>query len=258
MNEHAKKITGNKLIYHNFGYISYKYHDDVYMKIAKISYELFDNETFQYIFEPYYDVLDVFPTLDIPGIDLSLREKEYYRSNLTPVFISERVMPKNRVNLQEELKEYNLDYYQPFLMILDSNKVYGGDRLSLKSDAFYDKIIDKEISTNDIYKTISFTLKKLGTRVTMVIGDLEVNDKNRTDIIKNYIYLYNKVSIYYDKKSKGNRGRQKQTVSFVVLNEIRKQYLSGVITIDEAVKRSGLSSKRTFYRRLKELNESEN
>ena len=55
-------------------------------------------------FEPYYDVLDAFPTLDIPGIDLSLKLKVYYRSNFMPVFVSERIIPKNRVNLQEELK----------------------------------------------------------------------------------------------------------------------------------------------------------
>lgn len=257
MNEHALRITDNKIMYTNQGYVSYRCNNEIFFRIAKLTYELFDNESYQYIFEPYYDILDAFESLDIPGIDLSLREKVYYRSNLTPVFISERVTPKNRINLLEELKEYDMNYYQPFLLLMDSMKVYGGDKLSLKSDKFYNNIIDKTHETNDLYKTISYTLRKLAARVSFKIGNLEVNDHNRTNLIKNYLFLYEKVSVYYDQKSKGNIGRRKQSVSFVVLREIQKQYSNGLITIDDAVKRSGVGSKRTFYRRLKELNESE-
>ncbi|MFH2116658.1 MAG: hypothetical protein ABII85_01300 [Bacillota bacterium] len=257
MNEHAKKVENSKTIYTNSGYISYKYNDDLYFKIARLTYELFENEEYQYVLEPFYDVLNAFKSLEIPGIDLSLRENKYYRSNMTPVFVSERVTPKNRVNLQEELKEYHIDYYQPFLLLLDSKKTYGGDQLSLKSNLFYEKQIAKIEETNDLYKTVSYTLKKLSSRIPMNIGDIEVSNLNRTILIKTYLFLYEKVSAYYDQKSKGNRGRQKQTVSFVVLREIRNQYNHGLISIDEAVKRSGLGSKRTFYRRLKELEESE-
>lgn len=255
VNEHAIKIMGSNLIYSVEGYITYTYKDNIFFVIAKLTYELYANESYQYIFEPYYDILDAFPNLDIPGIDLTLREKQYYRSNMTPIFISERTIPKNRVNLREELDASNIDYYQPFLLTLDSKKIYGGDQLTLKSKSFFQDIIEKEIDTNDIYKTISSVLRKLATRELMTIGNLIVDDHNRTDLIKNYLFLFDKVSKYYDHKSKDSPGRKKQTVSFVILKEIQKRYLNGIISIEEAVKQSGLGSKRTFYRRLKELNE---
>ena len=48
-------------------------------------------EEFQYIFTPYYDIIDALIDLGIPGINLSLRKKEYYRVNIKTTFISERV-----------------------------------------------------------------------------------------------------------------------------------------------------------------------
>ena len=42
-----------------------------------------------------------------------------------------------------------------------------------------------------------------------------------------------------------------------MLEENHKLYSNGVITIEEAVKQSGLSSKRTYYRRIKEMKEKE-
>ncbi len=256
MNEYSQLILNSKIIYSNYGYISYKFNKSIYFKIAKLSYELFENEEFQYCFEPYYDVLDAFEDLEIPGIDLSLRQSAYYRSNITPTFVSERITPKNRVNLFEELKEQNLDYYQPFLLLLDSKRTYGGDRLSLKSDSFYAKILVDFEETSDVYKIIPSTLKQLAARMPVQIGSIDVTEKNRCILIKNYLFLFSNISKYYDEKSKGNIGRKRQEVSFVTLKEIRNQYSHGIITIDEAVKRSGLGSRSTFYRRIKELEDS--
>lgn len=252
MNEHRKPIKDSKLIYSNQGYITYREKGIDFM-IAKLTYELFENESYQYTFEPFYDVIDAFDGLDIPGNDLELREKHYYRTNMTPVFISERVIPKNRVNLLEEMKAYQVEYYQPFLMLLDSNRIYGGDHLSLKSTSYYQNIIGTMIETKDVYKSISNTLKKLASRVEFTIGQIQVNESNRTILIRNYLHLYGLVSNYYENKIKAHRGRQKQVSSLVVLKEVHKQYKHGLISIDEAVKKSGLGSKRTYYRRVKEL-----
>lgn len=119
-----------------------------------------------YTFEPYYDVIDAFNHIDIPGLNLELRKKYYYRSNMTPTFVSERIIPKNRVNLMEELKKYNLYYYQPYLLLLDSPLYYGGDTLTVKSDKFYTNLVYKDNETNDIYKLIPQTLRKLGLRTS--------------------------------------------------------------------------------------------
>ena len=53
-----------------------------------------------------------------------------------------------------------MDYYQPFLLLLDSKMVYGGDNLSVKSDAFYERQTSKSKETADLYKMIPFILKK--------------------------------------------------------------------------------------------------
>lgn len=253
MDEFSRGILDSKVVYSNHGFISYKFNKDIYFKIAKLSFELFENEEFQYCFEPYYDVLDAFKDLDIPGIDLSLRLPNYYRANITPSFVSERITPRNRVNLYEDLKDQGFDYYQPFLLLLNSKRTYGGDQLSLKSGQFYDHKLASMEESSDIYKTISAVLMKLAARITFKIGNIEVNDENRSILIENYLYLFSKISKYYDSKSKGSKGRKKKEISFITLEEIYSQYKHGIISINDAIKRSGLGSRRTFYRRIKEL-----
>jgi len=256
MSENSTKIKDSKLTYTHYGYISYRYRE-IFFKVAKLTYELFENESFQYIYEPYYDVINAFEHFDIPGLDLSIKESVYYRTNMTPVFISERVTPKNRVNLIEELKTYNMDYYQPFLLLLDSKNVYGGDKLSLKSHDFYLDLMDQTKDTKDVYKNIIYTLRRLGARIDFNIGEIQVNFDNRTLLIQNYLHLYDMVAMYYENKSKNSRGRKKKSVSWIVLREIQKQYKNGLITMDEAVEKSGLGSRRTYYRRIKEFSENE-
>ncbi|MFA7589140.1 MAG: hypothetical protein WCY22_02135, partial [Acholeplasmataceae bacterium] len=195
--------------------------------------------------------------VDIPGIDLTLRQGLYYRVNLTPVFISERVTPKNRVNLRDELLEQKMDYYQPFLLALDSPRVYGGDRLTLKSESFFEKNVPQYIDQTDLYKDIPLTLKNLAARRYFNINQIEINDHNRLYYLQIYIHLYQKVSKKYIDKKKKHVGRKKKTISNELLLEISNQYAHGVITIDEAIKRSNLGSKSTFYRRLRELKKTE-
>lgn len=66
MNIYNTPITNQKCIYRLEGYITSEFCHNVFFKVAKLTYELFDNEAFQYIFEPYYDVLDAIKE-DIPG-----------------------------------------------------------------------------------------------------------------------------------------------------------------------------------------------
>lgn len=257
MNEMTKKIENEKLIFSKWGYITYQYNKNLFFKIAKLTYEMFDNEQFQYIFEPFYDVLEIIK-VDIPGIDLTLKQKYYHRVNLTPVFISERITPKNRVNLRDELKQQNMDYYQPFMLALDSKRVYGGDNLSLKSESFYDENVPLYYSQKDLFKDIPLTIKNLAARRNFVLNQIEVTDQNRMYFLNIYLHLYQKISQYYTDKKKKHVGREKKTISNELLLEIRDQYAYGVITIEEAIDRSKLGSKSTFYRRLQELENKNN
>ena len=253
MSAFNKKIVDKKVIFSKHGYITYKYNNNTYFKIAKLTYELFENESFHYIFEPYYDILSNL-NIDIPGIDLSLKLKYYYRTNFTPVFISERITPRNRVNLQEELLEQNLDYYQPFLLALDSKREYGGDKLSLKSDDFFKKNASPIIETKDLYKKIPNIFKNIAARNNFIIDGIEINDTNRAEYLTIYLKLYENIRDYYKEKSQAYVGRKKQNISKELLYEIRKQHLNGIITLDDALSRSGLGSKSTYYRRLKDYN----
>lgn len=242
-------ITNQKSIYKNSGYITYKFNNNIYFKIAQLSYEVFETEEFQYIFTPYYDIIDAFDDLGIPGINLSLRKKEYYRVNIKPTFISERVIPENRFYLNEDntLSKYN--YYNPFEILLDSPMSYSGDNLFLKSDNFFK--IDQNLNKLDLYKTITQMLKLLASREDFSIKNLTINESNRTLLIKNYLFLYEKVKKYYSEKSL--RGRKKIETSEILLKELKRLHQLKIISLEEAIRRSNLKSKSTFYRRLKEL-----
>jgi len=247
-------ITNQKTIYKNSGYVTYKLNNEIYFKIAELSYELFETEEFQYIFTPYYDVLDAFDDLEIPGLNLSLRKKEYHRVNMKPTFITERVIPENRFYLQEDQSLSKYTYYNPFEILLDSPMRYSGDNLFLKSDNFFK--IDKDLNKLDIYKTTTQMLKILGARVDLTINNLTIDQTNRTILIKNYLYLYEKVKKYYSEKSL--KGRKKIKTSDILLIELRKLHKNKIISIDDAIRRSNLKSKSTFYRRLKELETKNN
>ena len=76
------------------GVIKIKYRENIKLNICKITYELHYDGSYQYIFEPYYDVLDALPSTmsqGIPGLNLEKRQKLYYRVNKIPSFISELI-----------------------------------------------------------------------------------------------------------------------------------------------------------------------
>lgn len=251
MSDNNQKIIGEKLIFKDSGFITFKYKNNIYFKIAKLTYERFENESFQYTFEPFYDVIEKL-NISIPGIDISLKLKYYYRTNFTPVFISERITPKNRINLREELLEQGFDYHQAFLLALDSSKSYSGDKLSLKSDDFFEMTVQKYEETKDLYKKIPKVLKNLAARNIFELDGVIVDDSNRREYLEIYLNLYETISFYYKEKSSNYVGRKKQIISKELLSEIRSQHLNGIITLEEALFRSGLRSKTTYYRRLKE------
>ena len=54
------------------------------ISIAQIDYQEFDEENFQYVISPYWEIIDGLPASifqGIPGIDMDLRLERYYRVN---------------------------------------------------------------------------------------------------------------------------------------------------------------------------------
>ena len=111
--------------------------DDLHIeyKIAKIEYTERDDDSFTYVFTPYYNVIDLLspPVFQgIPGLDLDLRKPEYVRENTIPVFISERAPNKNRENLWELLENEEMKYLNQLEWLIRTKMQYSGDRLYVK------------------------------------------------------------------------------------------------------------------------------
>ena len=90
------------------------------VSVAQIDYQEFDEENFQYVISPYWDIVDGLPASvfqGIPGIDMELRLKDYYRVNYIPTFISERTPSESREDLWELLESVGLDYYDRFVLL---------------------------------------------------------------------------------------------------------------------------------------------
>ena len=235
-------------------------------KIARISYELFEDESYQYIFEPYYDVIDGLEHVDwggIPGIDLTKRLEKYYRVRMTPVFISERTPPPNRANLQQELKDANLEYLNSLEWLINTDTVYSGDRLVVKKNGFNSF---SNISKQSAQWHALSILQLLGMRQPIDIDGKIFNDSDRSILIKTYIIEYEFLSA--KRKESQNRGqiharetsvytgRKPIQVPLPLLAEVKEKLSSGQMTLQEAMQATNLS-RATLYRKLKNLFESQ-
>jgi len=256
MNEKNTPIIGVDMIYNLSAFITYPIGKNLFFKIGKISYELFEDESFQYIIEPYYDILDAFKDVYIPGIDIDLKQKRYFRVNMVPIFISDRTFPKTRVEANSLLNDKNINYYNPLLWLIDSNYRYTGDKLLVKSEKFYNNMKRIKNSKN-IYRHILYVLQNLGNRNTLNLKGLLINELNRKDILKVYLYQYSIVEETYYKKIAKSAGRHKKEVPLLLMKEIVSLYENKIITKSEAMERLSISSESTFYRRLKEYREND-
>jgi len=255
-----------KRIYSIAGEICFMYTKKALFKVARISYELFEDESYQYVFEPYYDVIDGLEDVDwggIPGIDLTKRQKKYYRVGMTPVFISERTPPPNRVNLQQELKDANLEYLNSLEWLINTDTVYSGDKLVVENDGFnsFSGISDQSAQ----WHALSI-LQLLGMRRPIDIDGRLFNDSDRSVLIKTFLIEYEFLSSKRkENQSRGQilaseagiyTGRKPIKVPLPLLAEVKKKLSSGHMTIQQALQATNLS-KATLYRKLKNLKESQ-
>lgn len=252
MTDRDQAVFHARVIREAAGFITYPVGRSLFFKLAKLTYRVFEDESYEYVFEPYYDVLDGMDRhVDIPGVDLDLRKPLYIRRNLTPVFITDRTFPKNRVDARKLLKERNLDYYDPMAWLTDSPYTYTGDDLSLKSEDFYAKLDRIQDSTN-LHIHILHVLQRLGCREDFRIGDIVADAANRTTLIRIYLHQYRMIEATYYAKIAAKAGRKRIVTPIVLLAEIVHLYENRVIGVEEAMRRLNLTSKSTFYRRLRE------
>ena len=101
INSITTPLTGSPS-YTNSGIIKAVMKTGEKISVAQIDYQEFDEENFQYVISPYWEIIDGLPASvfqGILGIDMELRLERYYRANYTPTFIAERTPSESREGL---------------------------------------------------------------------------------------------------------------------------------------------------------------
>ena len=257
------------------------------VSVAQIDYQEFDEENFQYVITPYWDIVDGLPSSvfqGIPGIDMDLRLKDYYRVNYIPTFISERTPSENREDLWELLESVGLDYYDRFEWLLrtdmraaNDNLIVERRRLQETAEQFApdvisrlqygDKVIVESLEaiadTTAGFADVMFSIVTSGVDVITKSGQVLIDAATRAAMIP-YVITQRIISrrerkanrqkgIEKAKKDGKYTGRKPIVVDETALRQVVKELNEGIITVEEAMRRTKINSRSTFYRKLKNL-----
>ena len=257
------------------------------ISVAQIDYQEFDEENFQYVISPYWEIVDGLPASvfqGIPGIDMDLRLKDYYRVNYIPTFIAERTPSESREDLWELLESVDLDYYDRFEWLLRTKMRAANDNLIVERrrieetvGQFASGIIsglqygDKVIveSMESIADTTAgltdgmFNIVTSGIDVVTESGQILVDATTRAAMIPYMVaqrimsrrerISLQQAGIEQAKKDGKYAGRKPTPVDENVLRQVAKELDEGIITVEEAMKRTKINSRSTFYRKLRNL-----
>lgn len=285
-NEYTQPLSG-KPYYRNSGIIyAVDRRQDKYA-VARIDYERFDDQNYQYVFYPEWSVIDTMPPAifqGIPGLDMSLRLEKYYRVNMTPYFISERTPSESREDLWELLESVGLDYYDRFEWLLRTNMRCGTDNLIVERTAVPRKmrITDEALLTDlqpddtvvieDFRKAASTSakLRQILLKVLRSGAHIYLESENRRlseaecNLLLQFVMVQHELDIKNRKQERQHgiekaqregkyNGRKRISVDAHLLKRVAKELEEHRISESEAMQRVGISSRSTFYRRLKEI-----
>lgn len=257
------------------------------ISVAQIDYQEFDEENFQYVISPYWEIVDGLPASvfqGIPGIDMDLRLERYYRANYIPTFIAERTPSENREDLWEILESAGLDYYDRFEWLLRTTMRAANDNLiverrresqvveeftagMLSALQYGDKIVVDSMEaiadTTAGFADGIFTIVTNGVDIVSQDGQVLVDAMTRAAMVPIVVtqrmitrreHAANRKDGIEQAKKKGKyTGRKPIEVDEQVLRQVNQELKSGLITVDEAMRRTKLRSKSTFYRKIKRL-----
>lgn len=257
------------------------------ISVAQIDYQEFDEENFQYVISPYWEIVDGLPASvfqGIPGIDMDLRLKDYYRVNYIPTFITERTPSESREDLWELLESVDLDYYDRFEWLLRTKMRAANDNLIVERRRieesvgqfasgiisglqYGDKVIVESMET--IADTTAgltdgmFNIVTSGIDVVTESGQVLVDAMTRAAMIPYMVaqrimsrrerISHQQAGIEQAKKDGKYAGRKPTPVDENVLRQVAKELDEGIITVEEAMKRTKINSRSTFYRKLRNL-----
>lgn len=257
------------------------------ISVAQIDYQEFDEENFQYVISPYWEIVDGLPASvfqGIPGIDMDLRLETYYRVNYIPTFIAERTPSENREDLWEILESVGLDYYDRFEWLIRTPMRAANDNLIverrrtkqvvekyttgiLSTLQYGDKVIVDSMEaiadTTAGFADEIFTVITNGVDIMSESGQMLVDITTRSSMIPIIIaqkiiaqreYAKNRRSGIEQAKKQGKyTGRKPIEVDEKVLRQVNQELKVGLISVEEAMKRTKIGSKSTFYRKVRAL-----
>ncbi len=284
--EYTRPLTG-KPYYRNAGIIKVYDRNNNRYSVGEIVFERYDDQNYQYIIKPYWNLIKSIPNgifQGIPGIDMDLRYDTYYRVNMTPEIISMRTPSESRENVRQLMASVGLDYYDRFEWLLRSESKCGDDNLMIVRK--YDRT-NKALSISEINDI------NLSPEDTLNIHSLNELSSGRSSIVK-YVYqiLQSGVRVYITsenrfleenervimlyllsnmleginnanmsnrkkgrelaKKSGRYTGRKPIEVNEKLLRSVSKDLRTHLISEEEALQKLSMS-RSTFYRKLKTL-----
>ena len=256
--------------------------------VSEIRYERFDDQNFQYVFTPFWNLIEFLPAdifSGIPGIGLERKQPEYYRVNITPAFVEMRSPSEGREDLWELLESVNLDYYDRFEWMLRSGMRCGDDNLISvrKRDAKEFNVSAQTVNMNELLPGDKVIIDELldvsesgiqpeynMERLLFSGAEIYIRNQNRKlseEEAHGMRYLLSQLIKHSEAPEKINRaagikragaegkyaGRKRIPVDPILLRKTVAKFRSGDITEEEAIKILGIGSRSTFYRRMREV-----
>lgn len=257
------------------------------ISVAQIDYQEFDEENFQYVISPYWEIIDGLPASvfqGIPGIDMDLRLERYYRVNYVPTFITERTPSENREDLWEILESVGLDYYDRFEWLLRTTMRAANDNLiverrrmsqvveeysegMLSALQYGDKIVVDSMEaiadTTAGFAEGIFSIVTNGVDIINRSGQVFVDAATRAAMVPIVVTqrmitrrehaAHRREGIEQARKNGKYTGRRPIEVDEEVLRQVNQELKDGLITVEKAMKRMKIGSKSTFYRKIRAL-----
>lgn len=259
------------------------------ISIAQIDLEKFADGSYQYIITPYWDIIDGLPAsvfYGIPGIDMTLRLEKYYRVNCIPSFILERTPCEHREDVMEYMSSVGLDCYDRFEWLIRTTMHSANDNLIVdrkepKTNVvdynkigfaefqYGDKIIAESLETFAVnscaFSKVMFIVSAQGVDVINSNGEAIIDNSNRTPLVS--VAVIRRMLEYAELLAKRQKGREKAKacgkytgrkpidVDKETLRQVATELEMGIINTEEAMKRTKINSRSTFYRKLKQMKE---
>jgi len=236
-------------------------------KLTKIEYIVYEDESYEYIFTPYYDVMDLLPTSifqGIPGLDLDKRKEKYIRKDRVPCFIEERTPGPHREDLGDLLAKVDMKYLNRLEWLIRTDYKYFGDPMYVVR---YDSMYEGDVIWNSDEKTLGaekyarefLSEIALGKNIILDGKTLSAEEKRTTYKVLSDLVLSNKKLQMKNRKTgmdiavaEGRfKGRKRIPVDDIYLGMLKERSERGELKVGEALEELGIS-RATFYRRLKE------